>query len=59
MEHVAGESGVTAELRKRDPKQFRFSILERVSPDLPPDEVIRIERSWMDRLDTIRHGLNT
>jgi hypothetical protein len=59
MEHVAGERGVTTELRKRDPKQFRFSILERVSPDLPADEVIRLERSWMDRLDTIRHGLNT
>ena len=57
-EHVAGGAGVTVELRRRDPRQFRFSILERVSPDLPADEVIGLERGWMDRLDTIRHGLN-
>ncbi|EYD77996.1 hypothetical protein Rumeso_00457 [Rubellimicrobium mesophilum DSM 19309] len=56
--HVAGERGVTAELRHRDPGRFRFSILERVSPDMPAEEVIRLEQTWMERLDTRRFGLN-
>ena len=57
--HVAGEQGVTKELRGRDPLHFRFSILERVSPDAPLAEVVERERSWMHRLDTIERGLNT
>lgn len=57
--HVAGERGITAELRRRDPASFRFSILERVSPDLPAEQVIRLEQTWMDRLHTRRFGLNT
>jgi len=56
--HVAGEQGVTRELAHRDPATFRFSILERANPDATPAEVIRLERTWMDRLDTIRYGLN-
>lgn len=46
-------------LRKRDPRNFRFSILERVSPDLEPSAVISIESSWKDRLHTYApQGLN-
>jgi hypothetical protein len=56
--HVAGEQGVTAQLRHRNPATFRFSILERVSPDMPAEEVIRLEQTWMDRLHTRRFGLN-
>lgn len=37
-------------LRSRDPNQFRFSILQRVSPDLPDAEVIALENSWKERL---------
>ena len=57
--HVAHDAGVTAELSRRDPKNFRFSILERVSPDMLAEDVIRLERTWMDRLYTIRYGLNS
>lgn len=57
-DHVAGHQGVTAELRRRDPRDFRFSVLERVSPDASPEDVVAIERSWMARLDTQEHGLN-
>lgn len=57
--HVAGDFGVTKELRKRNPAQFRFSILERVSPDATLEDVISLERSWMNRMDTINWGLNT
>lgn len=56
--HVAGENGVTTELGKRAVSGFRFSILERVSPDMPPEEVIAHESSWKRRLHTIDFGLN-
>lgn len=39
-------------LRKRDPGKFRFSILQRVSPDMSPDDVIRLESTWKERLHT-------
>jgi hypothetical protein len=46
-------------LRKRDPSTFRFSILQRVSPDLSADEVISFENSWKLRLHTrAPFGLN-
>jgi hypothetical protein len=56
--HVRRDKGITAELAKRDPSRFRFSILERTNPDLPADEVIAIEQNWKARLDTLTHGLN-
>lgn len=38
---------------------FTFSILERVSPDMPADQVIRLEATWKDRLHTrAPEGLN-
>lgn len=46
-------------LRARDPRHFRFSILQRVSPDMEAREVIRLEESWKDRLHTrAPNGLN-
>lgn len=46
-------------LKKRDPKSFLFTILQRVSPDMDSEEVIRIESSWKDRLHTrAPFGLN-
>lgn len=57
--HVAGERGVTAKLRERNPARFRFSILERVSPDELPEDVIGREMTWIERLDTRRYGLNS
>jgi hypothetical protein len=38
--------------RQRDPKTFRFSILQRGSPDMEAEEVVRLEASWKDRLHT-------
>jgi len=57
--HVAGERGITRELRARDPINFRFSILQLLAPDANPIEVIALEHSWMNRLHTREHGLNT
>jgi len=46
-------------LRERDARNFNFAILERVSPDLPDLEVIRIESNWKARLHTREpNGLN-
>jgi len=54
---VSGHGG-NKELRKRDPNNFQFSILQRVSPDMPSDEVIRLEQTWKTRLHTREFGLN-
>ncbi len=55
---MIGHGGNTL-LRKRDPKKFRFSILQRVSPDMEATDVIRLEASWKERLHTRSpHGLN-
>ncbi len=51
--------GGNAQLRKRDPKNFLFSILERVSPDLDQEAVITAEATWKERLHTrAPFGLN-
>lgn len=57
--HVEGDAGVTAQLAARDPAGFRFSILERLAPDMAPRDVIAIEHGWMTRLQTREYGLNT
>lgn len=56
--HVAGESGVTAQLVHRNPKNFRFSILDLLSPAATIDEVTRAEQQWITRLHSRQHGLN-
>ena len=56
--HVASDRGVTKHLGQRDPHKFRFAILERVSPDMPTDDVIALEHTWMNRLHTHNFGLN-
>jgi hypothetical protein len=46
-------------LRQRDPQNFRFTILQRVSPDMDAGDVIRLEASWKERLHTrAPYGLN-
>lgn len=56
--HVAGEIGITVQLSQRQTRGFRFSILQRVSPDMPVEAVTAIEQSWMTRLQTKEFGLN-
>lgn len=46
-------------LRERDPKNFRFAILQRVSPDMEAADVIALEGTWKERLHTREpFGLN-
>jgi hypothetical protein len=57
--YAATGHGGNAELRSRDPRNFRFSILELVGPSMPGVEVIAIEGSWKRRLHTLfPNGLN-
>ena len=55
---VSGHGGNRL-LRKRAPRNFRFTILQRVSPDMISSDIIRLESSWKERLHTREpYGLN-
>lgn len=56
--YAATGHGGNQKLRKSKPSDLRFSILERVSPDMMPEEVIRLENTWKNRLHTRTSGLN-
>jgi GIY-YIG catalytic domain len=56
--HVKREKGVTAELGKRDPSGFRFSILELVAKSDDKNRVTALENNWKNRLHTRTWGLN-
>ena len=44
---------------ERDSQHFRFTILQRVSPDMDAGDVIRLEATWKKRLHTRQpYGLN-
>ena len=59
LNYAASGHGGNRLLRQRDPNNFRFTILQRVSPDMERDDVIRLEATWKDRLHTREpHGLN-
>ena len=59
LHYSAHGHGGNALLRRRDPKNFRFTILQRVSPDMDKDEVVKLESSWKKRLHTrAPQGLN-
>lgn len=46
-------------LRKCNSENFIFTILQRVSPDMDKDEIIKLENAWKDRLHTrAPYGLN-
>ena len=46
-------------LRRRDPRHFQFTILQRVSPDMISSDVIRLESTWKERLHSREpFGLN-
>lgn len=57
--YAAAGHGGNRLLRQRDPNNFRFSILERVSPDMAQTDITQLEATWKKRLHT-KHpfGLN-
>lgn len=59
MDYSRSGHGGNRLLKGRIPANFRFSILERTSPDMPSEQVVSIEISWKDRLRTrAPDGLN-
>lgn len=59
LSYAARGHGGNRLLRQRDPRKFRFTILQRVSPDMEASSVIRLETSWKQRLHTREpYGLN-
>lgn len=50
--YAASGHGGNRLLRQRDPHHFRFTILQRVSPDMEAADVIRLESTWKERLHT-------
>ncbi len=59
LEYAKNGDGGNKLLKLRQPDQFQFSILERLGPDLDPQDVVAVENSWKKRLGTIAPtGLN-
>ncbi len=58
LNYASSGHGGNKELRRRNAASFRFSILQRVSPDMEPADIIRLERTWKNRLHTREFGMN-
>ena len=59
LNYAASGHGGNHLLRQRDPHTFKFTILQRVSPDMDATAVIQLESSWKRRLHTSApFGLN-
>jgi hypothetical protein len=58
LNYAASGHGGNRQLRTRKPEDLRFSILQRVSPDMEPSDVTALESSWKDRLHTRQFGMN-
>lgn len=52
LNYSASGHGRNKLLLGRDPLNFDFSILQRVSPDMESGELVRLENSWKARLHT-------
>jgi hypothetical protein len=59
LNYAARGHGGNSLLRPRDPRNFQFTNLERVSPDMNADDIVKLEASWKRRLHTLQpYGLN-
>ncbi len=59
MNYADTGHGGNKHLKSRQPENFRFSILQRLSPDAELREVVALENSWKERLSTrYPNGLN-
>jgi GIY-YIG catalytic domain len=57
--YAATGHGGNIRLKPRDPDEFRFSILRMLPTDSRPEEVIAVERTYMKKLGSRAHGLNS
>jgi hypothetical protein len=59
LQYAGSGHGGNSQLRTRNPRDFRFAILERVKPDEDAEAVIQLENAWKKRLRTrAPFGLN-
>ncbi|HEV3469033.1 MAG TPA: GIY-YIG nuclease family protein [Pyrinomonadaceae bacterium] len=59
LNYAARGHGGNSLLRQRAPRNFQFTILQRVSPDMAASDVVKLESSWKQRLHThVPFGLN-
>jgi hypothetical protein len=58
VRHALDNHGGNVLLKKRSPKPYQLSILETVSSLATPDDVIRRERMWKEKLGSRAFGLN-
>lgn len=59
LNYAASGHGGNKHLKNCDKANFVFSILQRLSPDTPVEEVVRVENTWKERLHTLHpSGLN-
>jgi hypothetical protein len=58
LNYASTGHGGNKELRNRDPANFRYSILQRVSPDMENADIFHLEGTWKDRLYTREFGMN-
>ena len=58
MNYAKTGHGGNRQLRKGNPSNLVFSILQRTSPDLEAGDVVALETSWKERLHTREFGLN-
>lgn len=59
LNYAAHGHGGNSLLRGRDAQNLRFTILQRVSPDMDAAAIVRLESSWKQRLHTRQpYGLN-
>lgn len=58
LNYASTRHGGNKQLKKRDPDNLRFSILQRVSPDMEQDDIVNLEAKWKVRLHTREFGLN-
>ena len=49
MNYATSQHGGNRLLKSRDPMNFSFSMLERVSPDMTSENVVRLENTWKQR----------
>jgi hypothetical protein len=59
MDYAKGKNGGNKLLQGRDPKNFKFSVLELTAEQIPVPDLFRLENQWKTRLHSRPpHGLN-
>ena len=57
-DYAATGHGGNVRLRASNPEKLRFSVLEQMALNAEPERVVKLEQTWMLRLQTRAHGLN-